>query len=54
MVEGYYRDQAHLCAEQAASTTLPNVIYRWPRSEAARLAMTERAARHNQIKAAVR
>jgi hypothetical protein len=54
MVESYYRNQADLCAEQAASTTLPNVIDRCRRSEAAWLAMAERAARHNQIKEAVR
>jgi hypothetical protein len=53
-MESYYRDQATICAEQAAATTLPNVIERCRRSEAAWLAMAERAARHSRIKAAVK
>jgi hypothetical protein len=53
-MESYYRDQASMCADRAASTTLPNVIDQCRRSEAAWLAMAERAARHSQIKAAVK
>ena len=54
MMESYYRDQALICAEQAASTTLPNVIARYRRSEAAWLAMADRVARHMEIKHAVK
>ena len=53
-MESCYRDQASMCAEQAASATLPNVITRCGRSEAVWLVMAERAARHTQIKQAVR
>ncbi|EZP48716.1 MULTISPECIES: hypothetical protein [Sphingomonas] len=51
-MESYYRDQATICAEQASATSLPNVIARLRRSEAAWLAMADRAARHTEIKAA--
>jgi hypothetical protein len=54
MMENYYRDQASICAEQAASTTLPNVIARYRRSEAAWLAMADRVARHTEIKQVVK
>jgi hypothetical protein len=53
-MESYYRDQASMCAVQAASTTLPNVIERCRRSEAAWLEMADRAARQAQIKQAVK
>lgn len=54
MMESYYRDQASICAEQAASTTLPNVITRYRRSEAAWLAMADRVARHMEIKRVIK
>jgi hypothetical protein len=53
-MESYYRDQANLCAKQAESTTLPNVIDRCRRSEAAWLAMAAQAARHAEFKQAVK
>jgi hypothetical protein len=49
MVESYYRDLATLCAERVESTKLAKVIDRCRRSEAAWLAMAERAARHTQL-----
>jgi hypothetical protein len=51
-MESFYRDQASMCAEQAASTALPNVIARCRRSEAAWLVMAERAARNAKSKQA--
>lgn len=54
MMESYYREQATLCAEQATATMLPSVADRCRRSEAAWLAMAARAARHEQIKQAVK
>jgi hypothetical protein len=49
-MESYYREQAVLCANEAAASTLPNVKARCSRAEAAWLDMAERTARHTRFK----
>jgi hypothetical protein len=54
MLESCYPDQASIGVDQAASTTWPNVIARYRRSEAALLVMANRAARQAKIKQTVK